>query len=47
VIDGLAKYVALCLALAVCVAHPGLPALALFLIVFALVLLLPSGERER
>jgi hypothetical protein len=44
---GLVRYLAICAALAVCIAEPGLPALAVFLLVFAAVLLIPSGERER
>jgi hypothetical protein len=44
--DGFARFFAILLALCVCIAHPGLPALALFLVVFALVCFVQPGAED-
>jgi len=44
--DGFARFLAIVVALAVCIARPGLPALAVFLLVFAAVCLVQPGTEE-
>ena len=44
--DGFARFLAIVVALAVCIAEPGLPALAVFLFVFAAVCLVQPGTEE-
>jgi hypothetical protein len=44
--DGFGRFLAILLALCVCIAHPDLPALALFLVVFALVCFVQPGAED-
>ena len=44
--SGIGRYVALVLAVCVCIARPGLLSLAVFLLVFAAVLLIQPGAED-
>jgi len=44
--DGLVRFLAIVVALCVCVRYPGLPALAVFLLVFAAVCLVQPGAED-